>query len=214
MDDGLRELCSDQAILHFGGGNMRPDSDATRLFDPVIAMILLVILLPVTLACMLAIRLTSPGSSVLSQQRVGLNRAVFTMYKLRTMHAGTPALPTHVADPAAVTALGRILRRWKLDELPQLVNVLRGDMVLVGPRPCLPTQQALIEARIRTGAFSVRPGITGLAQVLRVDMSRPEELAKIDGHYARTRTWRGDLNILLQTVFGRGLRHDPMAKRL
>jgi O-antigen biosynthesis protein WbqP len=85
-------------------------------------------------------------------------------------------------------------------------------MSFVGPRPCLPTQQALIEARIRTGAFSVRPGITGLAQVMRVDMSRPEELAEIDGHYARNRTGRGDLNILLQTIFGRGLGHDPMAQ--
>lgn len=90
---------------------------------------------------------------------------------------------------------------------------MRGDMSLVGPRPCLPTQIALIDARQKSGAFNVRPGITGLAQVRGIDMSLPEELAEIDGHYARTRTLRGDVTILIQTLSGRGLRQDPMSRR-
>jgi len=159
---------------------------------------------------MIVIRSTSPGPSLFAQTRLGRSRREFTLYKLRTMQQGTTALPTHLADPSTITTFGRTLRRWKIDELPQLWNVIRGDMSLVGPRPCLPTQIALIDARQKSGAFNVRPGITGLAQVLGIDMSRPDVLAEIDGHYAHTRTLRRDMIILFQTLSGRGLRQDPM----
>jgi Bacterial sugar transferase len=99
-----------------------------------------------------------------------------------------------------------------LDWLPQLVNVLRGDMSLVGPRPCLPTQAELIAARHRQGAFDLRPGITGLAQVQGVDMSEPERLARLDGDYARTRSFAGDLMLILSTITGSGIGRDSSGK--
>ena len=130
------------------------------------------------------------------------NSSHFTLYKLRTMYCNTPSAPTHQTDPSAITYLGRWLRRLKLDELPQLLNVIKGDMSLVGPRPCLPSQQVLIEHRQRRGVFSVRPGLTGKAQVLGVDMSNPERLAKIDAEYVAERSFVGDIVLIVQTLTG------------
>ncbi len=152
----------------------------------------------------LAVRLDTPGPGILRQPRVGRGERVFTCYKLRTMVAGTVSAASHETPRAAVTRLGAFLRRWKLDELPQLWNVLRGDMSLVGPRPCLPVQTQLIEARRRRGVFAVRPGITGPAQVQGVDMSEPERLAQIDGAYARRATFLGDVQLILATMTGQG----------
>jgi O-antigen biosynthesis protein WbqP len=103
-----------------------------------------------------------------------------------------------------VQILGRRLRAFKLDELPQLFNVVRGDMSLVGPRPCLPSQADVIAARRRRDVFSIRPGITGLAQLASVDMSTPDRLAEIDGRYVANRTLLGDLLIIARTVTGGG----------
>jgi len=111
--------------------------------------------------------------------------------------------PTHQALASQVTPIGRRLRRWKLDELPQLWNVLRGDMSLVGPRPCLPTQAELIEERLKRGVLSVRPGITGLSQINGIDMSDPARLAEKDAQYVRDRSLLLDLRILFLTFFGR-----------
>lgn len=122
-------------------------------------------------------------------------------------------VPTHAVGQAALTPLGRFLRRSKLDELPQLLNVLRGEMSLVGPRPCLPTQTELVEARRKEGALTVKPGITGLAQVQGIDMSDPIRLAAVDGIYARTRSFWDDIWLIVQTVGGRGIGLDP-ARRL
>jgi O-antigen biosynthesis protein WbqP len=179
-----------------------------RAFDVVVALAGLAVLWPAMLAAMLAIRLESPGPAVFAQPRVGRGRRVFTCYKLRTMHKDTRQLPSHEVGTSALTALGGVLRRTKLDELPQLYNVLRGEMSLVGPRPCLPSQSELIEARAREGAFDVLPGITGLAQVKGVDMSEPLRLAAIDGQYARTQTFGGDLRLILQTLTGSGMGVD------
>lgn len=124
------------------------------------------------------------------------------------MYADTGDRPTHETSSASVTSIGRTLRRYKLDELPQLLNVLAGQMSLVGPRPCLATQEELIAARRVTGAFAVRPGITGLAQIRGIDMQTPSRLARIDGHYAKTRSLCGDLKIIASTfahvISGRG----------
>src|SRR5690606_14628192 len=98
-----------------------------------------------------------------------------------------------------ITPVGKKLRNLKLDELPQLYNVIRGDMSLVGPRPCLPTQDDVISARRQQGAFSIRPGITGLAQVTGVDMSTPVTLAEVDRIYLETQSLRGDLKIIVHT---------------
>jgi O-antigen biosynthesis protein WbqP len=180
-----------------------------RAFDVLAAGLGLIVLWPVILLTAIAVRLNSPGPGILAQRRVGRDGRQFTCYKLRTMHRNTAQVPTHQVGISALTSIGGFLRRSKLDELPQLLNVLRGDMSLVGPRPCLPTQAELIEARSRLGALAVLPGVTGLAQIQGVDMSDPQRLAAIDAQYARTRTFGGDLIIILRTLTGSGMNADP-----
>jgi len=175
-----------------------------RTFDLLASLLGLLLLGWLILALALLVRATSPGPGLFRQTRVGRHRRPFTCYKLRTMAADTRVAPTHEVSAASVTPLGRRLRRWKLDELPQLWNVLRGEMSLVGPRPCLPIQTALIAERERLGVFAVRPGITGPAQVMGVDMSDPVRLAAIDAAYAREHDVLGDLRLLLATLSGRG----------
>jgi len=179
-----------------------------RALDVAGALLGLLILCPVIAAAMIAIRLETPGTALFAQARVGRGGRSFTCYKLRTMHRNTKELPSHEVGAAALTSVGGILRRFKLDELPQLYNVLIGEMSLVGPRPCLPSQTELIEARRREGALDVRPGITGLAQVQGLDMSDPQLLAAVDGEYARTRSLAGDILLILRTATGAGLRVD------
>lgn len=178
-----------------------------RAFDIVgAAFALLLTAIPVTVLVLL-IRRESEGPGIFSQQRVGRGGRLFYCHKLRTMRTGTPDLPTHEVKAAQITPLGAFLRRTKLDELPQLWNVLMGDMSFVGPRPCLPSQTMLIEERQKRGVLSVRPGITGLAQINGVDMSDPVRLAEMDAEYLRARSYRLDLAILFYTVFrgaGRG----------
>jgi O-antigen biosynthesis protein WbqP len=183
-----------------------------RTFDFLAAAAGLIVLWPVVLGAMLAVRLTSPGPAIFAQTRIGRFGEPFTCYKLRTMWTDTANLPSHEVGVASLTSIGSFLRRSKLDELPQLFNVLRGDMSLVGPRPCLPTQTALIAARRDHGALDVRPGITGLAQVQGVDMSEPERLARIDGDYARTATFAGDAMLIGQTITGSGIGRDSSGK--
>jgi O-antigen biosynthesis protein WbqP len=180
-----------------------------RAFDVLAAGLGLIVLWPVILLTAIAVRLNSPGPGILAQRRIGRDGREFTCYKLRTMHRNTAQVPTHQVGASALTSIGGFLRRSKLDELPQLLNVLRGDMSLVGPRPCLPTQAELIEARSRLGALGVLPGVTGLAQIQGVDMSDPQRLAGIDAQYARTRTFGGDLIIILRTLTGSGMGADP-----
>jgi O-antigen biosynthesis protein WbqP len=163
----------------------------------------LVVAVPVILVAMAAIRLDTPGAAIFSQTRVGRDGALFRCHKLRTMRQGTPSVPTHEAAASQVTGVGGFLRRSKLDELPQLWNVLLGEMSLVGPRPCLPTQERLIEERRRLGVLSMLPGISGLAQVNGIDMSDPVACAAKDAEYMRTRSLRLDLAILIRTVFPR-----------
>ena len=172
--------------------------------DIVLALLAFPFALAIVLPLLVMIRLESPGSAFFRQSRVGLNEAVFTLVKLRTMYESTPDVPSHEAVGAMITPLGRILRKLKLDELPQIWNVLVGEMSFVGPRPCLETQQELIGARRALGVFSVRPGITGLAQVTGVDMSAPQMLAEIDRDYIMSMSLSTDFKLILATVFGRG----------
>jgi lipopolysaccharide/colanic/teichoic acid biosynthesis glycosyltransferase len=177
---------------------------AKRLLDLALAAPGLVLLSPLFLACCLAVRLDSKGPAVFRQTRVGAGQKPFTCLKLRTMFLDTPEGASHTIRASAVTRVGRMLRRTKLDEIPQLINVLRGELSLVGPRPCLPSQAELIAAREARGVFAARPGITGLAQIAGIDMSDPQRLANVDAEYVRTASMRLDLWILLMTVFGRG----------
>jgi O-antigen biosynthesis protein WbqP len=172
-----------------------------QIFDLAGAALLLVATSPVLVLAALAVRLSSPGPVIFSQTRVGRDGGLFRCHKLRTMHQGTPSLPTHEAPASSVTSVGKVLRKFKLDELPQFWNVLKGEMSLVGPRPCLPTQTELIECRRRLGVLAALPGITGLAQIRGIDMSNPELLAQTDAAYLKTASFWLDLRILLGTVY-------------
>lgn len=153
----------------------------------------------------LIVRLTSPGPGLFWQARVGRDGREFRCVKFRTMAAGTKSLGTHLVSPAVVTPVGRFLRTTKLDELPQAWNILRGEMTLVGPRPCLPNQTELIAARHAVGALDVTPGITGWAQVHGIDMSDPDRLADWDRAYIDNLSIRQELRIMLMTVKGGGM---------
>ena len=144
------------------------------------------------------------GSPLFRQERVGRNQKPFTLVKFRTMRPDTASVATHLADASAVTKLGHFLRRSKLDELPQLWNVLKGEMSLVGPRPCLFSQTELIEERESRGVFNARPGITGLAQIKGIDMSTPGLLAETDALMLKELDLRAYFTFILKTVTGSG----------
>jgi O-antigen biosynthesis protein WbqP len=175
-----------------------------RAFDIGLAAVALVVAAPLILAAAVLIRLTSPGPAIFRQTRVGLYEKPFTCLKLRTMYCGTGNVPTHEAGASSMTPVGRILRRFKFDELPQLWNVLAGNMSFVGPRPCLPSQTALIAARRASGLYKLRPGITGVAQVAGVDMSDPEKLAALDAAYLGDMSLAADIRLILATALGSG----------
>jgi O-antigen biosynthesis protein WbqP len=183
-----------------------PVSALKRCFDLVIAVLMLPIALPVILVCILAVRATSSGPGIFCQTRVGAGERPFTCYKLRTMYADTLNAPSHETSASSVTPTGRWLRRLKIDELPQLWNVVRGDMSFVGPRPCLPSQKDLILARRSRGLYTILPGITGVSQVAGIDMSDAERLAAFDATYLKDMSLWTDLKLMAATAlgFGRG----------
>ena len=150
------------------------------------------------------VRMGSPGPGIFAQERVGQNGKTFICYKFRTMKAGTKQAGTHEMTADAITGIGAFLRKTKIDELPQVWNILRGELSLVGPRPGLPVQTKLTEERQAHGVFSVLPGITGLAQINGVDMSDPARLAQMDAQYIAQRGLLLDLKIILATFLGRG----------
>lgn len=150
-----------------------------RVLDLCFALAGLIVLSPL-LIIVLAICWFDIGSPLFLQKRVGLHRKSFTLLKFRTMPLGTESVATHLVDRSAITPFGHFMRTSKLDELPQLWNVLVGHMSLVGPRPSLCNQLKVIAAREKLGVYRVRPGITGLAQIRRIDMSNPKLLAETD----------------------------------
>lgn len=184
-----------------------------RAFDLLTAMVLFIATLPVMVIVVLVIKRTSAGPAIFSQTRVGRNEKPFCCLKFRTMATGTPNVSSHEASNAWITPTGKLLRKTKLDELPQLLNVIRGEMSLVGPRPCLPTQTELIEMRRARRVFQVRPGITGSAQLAGIDMSDPERLATVDSQYIASRSFVVDLEILIRTALGKGS-GDAAGKKL
>lgn len=156
------------------------------------------------LLLLVVVGLFDTGSPLFRQQRVGRNKKPFTLVKLRTMKKNTASVASHLASASAVTPFGRFLRRTKLDELPQLWNVLKGEMSLVGPRPCLFNQEELIAERDQRGVLGARPGITGLAQVSDIDMSTPRLLAETDQKMLENLTLTAYFKYILMTVSGRG----------
>lgn len=173
-----------------------------RFLDICISAVSLVIFSPLLLLTVLLVRLTSPGPAVFTQKRAGRNGKIFTIYKFRTMRRDTPSnLATHLlSNPESfITPIGRFLRKTSLDELPQLFNVLRGDMSLIGPRPALFNQYDLIRLREEAGVNRVRPGLTGWAQVNGRDLlSIPEKVA-YDREYVENLSLRFDLKCLLRS---------------
>lgn len=145
------------------------------------------------------------GSPIFYQERVGRKKKPFILVKFRTMYPDTASVASHLANASAITPLGVFLRRTKLDELPQLWNVLKGEMSLVGPRPCLFSQDELIAERHSRGVFNVRPGITGLAQINNIDMSTPKLLAETDAQMLQDLKLALYLKYIFMTVIGKGV---------
>jgi len=174
-----------------------------RFFDVLFSFIGLILGFPVMLLIAL-IGLFDTGSPIFRQVRVGRNRQPFVLVKFRTMKKDTASVASHLASASAITPFGGFLRRTKLDELPQLWNVLKGEMSLVGPRPCLFNQEELIAEREERGVLNARPGITGLAQVNEIDMSTPLLLAETDQEMLENLTLGAYFKYILMTVAGKG----------
>ncbi|AFI83938.1 lipid carrier--UDP-N-acetylgalactosaminyltransferase [Methylophaga nitratireducenticrescens] len=174
-----------------------------RLLDIIFSIFGLLIGLPILLILTI-VGWFDTGSPIFRQQRVGRHQKPFTLVKLRTMKKDTAHVASHLASAASITRFGRFLRRTKLDELPQLWNVLKGDMSLVGPRPCLYNQIELITERTNRNVFDVKPGITGLAQINEIDMSTPELLAETDAKMIRELTLLNYFKYIFHTATGKG----------
>ena len=174
-----------------------------RLVDLILSFLGILLLSPI-LVVVYVLGWFDTASPLFLQKRLGKNKKIFTLIKYRTMRPDTPSVASHLVEKNHITSLGRFLRKSKLDELPQLFNVLLGDMSLVGPRPNLPNQEELIQARDLHGVYAVRPGITGLAQIQNIDMSTPKLLAETDAQMIATLNFKSYLTYILLTVSGKG----------
>lgn len=158
-----------------------------------------IIVIPVILISMLLILIEDGLPIIFIQKRVGKNKKIINIYKIRTMKKTTPNLGTHEINNSDYLKFGFILRSLKIDELPQLINFFKGEINIVGPRPCLPNQIDLINQREIYNIYSINPGITGLSQILGYDMSNPEVLAKVDAIYLKNKSLILDLKIFMAT---------------
>lgn len=174
-----------------------------RFFDILFSLIGFFIFSPIFLIIYI-LGLFDTKSPLFKQERVGINQKPFTLVKFRTMSMDTASVASHLASTSSITKLGGFLRKTKLDELPQLWNVLKGEMSLVGPRPCLFNQEELIREREQRGVFDVRPGITGLAQVNEIDMSTPKRLAEIDEKMINSLSIADYFKYIFMTISGSG----------
>ena len=178
------------------------DAKLVRYLDILLSLTGLLSLAPL-FGLIFVMLLVESSSPIFRQTRVGKDKIEFVMFKFRSMRRGTKDLSTHLINYDAITPMGRFLRQSKLDELPQLWNVFRGHMSFVGPRPCLPNQLELIKQRDDRGIFAVRPGITGLAQISKVDMSDPKHLAKLDSEMLDSFSVGLYLYCIVSTVLGK-----------
>ena len=179
-----------------------------RSLDIVFSFFGLLFLSPI-LALVYVVSIFDTGYPLFFQQRMGLDKKNFILIKFRTMGLDTKSVATHLASKNDVTRLGVFLRKTKIDELPQLWNVLIGEMSLVGPRPNLPSQTELIYERTKLDVYSVKPGITGLAQVKRIDMSNPKLLANTDKSMIKNMSIKNYFGYIFSTISGKG-RGDAM----
>ncbi len=174
-----------------------------RFLDILFSLLGLILGSPI-LIFLTIIGLFDTGSPLFRQERVGRYQKPFILLKFRTMKLDTESVASHLASVSAITPFGHFLRKTKLDEMPQLWNVLQGEMSLVGPRPCLFNQNELIAERAARNVFDARPGITGLAQVNAIDMSTPKLLAKTDQQMLRSLSLRSYFRYILMTLLGKG----------
>ena len=174
-----------------------------RIIDFLLSLIGIIVLSPVLLLLCLAIKIDSKGPIIFKQKRVGKNKTHFNIYKFRTMKIDTPKeMPTHLLeDPDFyITKVGKFLRKTSIDELPQLFNIIKGDMAVIGPRPALWNQYDLIEERDKYGANDIRPGLTGLAQISGRDELEIPIKAKIDGKYTDNISLMMDIKCFFGTI--------------
>ncbi|WP_257254803.1 MULTISPECIES: sugar transferase [unclassified Endozoicomonas] len=174
-----------------------------RILDLLISLFGFIFVMPLFIVIYFAIYFDS-GSPLFRQERVGRKKKPFILVKFRTMRTDTASVASHLVSNSSITRFGKFLRKTKLDELPQLWNVLKGEMSLVGPRPNLFNQVELIEHRDRLMVYDVRPGITGLAQVSDIDMSMPELLAKTDAEMIKGMSPSNYFRYIFMTLAGRG----------
>lgn len=185
-----------------------------RFLDILLSFLGIVILSPVWLALVILIKADSKGAIFFKQKRVGKNKRIFNILKFRTMYSDTPKdVPTHLLDNPEmyITKTGRFLRKTSLDELPQMLNILLGDMSVIGPRPALWNQEDLIEERDKYGANDIRPGLTGLAQIKGRDELPIAVKAEYDGEYTQNIGFLFDLKIFMGTVLS-VLKHDGVVE--
>ena len=171
-----------------------------RGIDIAVSLICLVVCSPFLLVIAIGVRLASPGPAIFCQSRVGRHGKIFKFLKFRSLPVDTKDLASDQLGAVDIPAFGRLIRRTSLDELPQLVNILKGDMSLVGPRPCLSSQKQLVELRKESGASSCRPGLTGLAQVNSYSGMTASAKASYDAAYASRITFAADMLIIFRTV--------------
>jgi len=174
-----------------------------RLLDILISLFGLIFISPLFIL-LIIIGLLDTGKPFYFQERLGLDRKIFILIKFRSMHIETSSIATHLIDVNSVTKWGSYIRKLKLDELPQLINVLIGDMSMVGPRPNLCNQVDLIDKRIKYGVYSQKPGITGLAQIRKIDMSNPVLLAETDATMLKNFNICSYFKYIFLTISGKG----------
>ena len=181
-----------------------------RIIDIILSLLAIFLLIIPGIVIAIFIKIDSKGSIFFKQRRIGKNKKYFIIYKFRTMRSDTPTnIPTHLLENPDfyITRVGKILRRTSLDELPQIINILKGDMSIVGPRPALWNQEDLILERDKYGANNIRPGLTGLAQINGRDELEISEKAKLDGEYVKNMSFSSDLKIFVSTIF-KVLKHE------
>ena len=173
-----------------------------RLFDFVMSLIGITVLSPIILIVALAVKLTSPGPMLFKQRRIGKNNNEFQIYKFRTMRIDTPNVPTHLLENPEqwITPVGKFLRKTSLDELPQLFNILKGEMSIVGPRPALYNQSDLRDMRTAVGVHKLIPGLTGWAQINGRDEIPLSLKVRLDKEYLDRKSFLFDIKIIFMTV--------------
>lgn len=173
-----------------------------RIFDLFLSVFLIILFIPLWAVIPILIKLDSPGRVIFKQKRVGLNSGYFTIYKFRTMKEGTPDIPTDELREQEEfnTRVGKFLRRLSLDEIPQLINILKGEMSFVGPRPALYNQPLLIKLRKEKGVDKIRPGATGLAQISGRDSLSIPQKVEYDALYLEKSSFPLDIKIIIGTI--------------